>query len=210
MLTLALDTTGPDCSACLLRDGDVLAHASERIGRGHAERLAPMVMEVMAAAGVAPAEVDRLAVCTGPGSFTGLRVALSYAKGFALPRRLPVLGFDALQVEAERIRSAHDDHLVVVYRDVKRGEVFAAGYSFAEALDPPRSMTLAEAEALAEMLQAGLYEAQGCDVRVLARMAASSDPNRHPAEPLYARAPDAKLPGGVTPPRARPTMPDRT
>ncbi|MGB3455581.1 MAG: hypothetical protein WBA35_04410, partial [Litorimonas sp.] len=121
------------------------------------------------------------------------------AKGFALPRRLPVVGVDALQVEAERVRHVHDDHLVVVLRDVKRGEVFAAQYSRGVALDPPRAMTMEAAHELAETLQAATYTAETCDVRVLATMAGELDPADYPAEPLYARAPDAKLPGGIAP-----------
>lgn len=75
MIVLGLDTTGAHCSACLVKDDQVLGHISEKIGRGHAERLAPMVAELFEKTGVSTADVDRLAVCTGPGSFTGLRVA---------------------------------------------------------------------------------------------------------------------------------------
>ena len=200
MIILALDSTGPDCSACLTRDDTVLAYASERIGRGHAERLAPMVADLFEEAGVEPSAVDRLAVCTGPGSFTGLRVALSMAKGFALPRRLPVLGFDALEVEAAVIRERYDDHLVIVYRDVKRGQVFAAEYSYGKPYEPPVAMTLDDAIRMGENLQAVVYEAPSCDVRMMAQLARTADPADYPAEPLYARAPDAKLPGGIAPP----------
>ena len=197
MIVLALDTTGPHCAAAVARGDAVLAHASERIGRGHAERLAPMVIDTLREAGVEAGEVGRLAVCTGPGSFTGLRVALSYAKGFALPRRLPVVGVDALEIEAERLRRG-GDALAVTFRDVRRGEVFAAQYSHGGPLEPPRAMTLEAAQALADDVQAGLFEADEADMPTLARMAAALDPAAYPAVPLYARAPDAKLPGGVS------------
>lgn len=200
MIVLALDSTGPDCSACLVRDETVLAHASERIGRGHAERLAPMVAELFEEAGISPTDVDRVAVCTGPGSFTGLRVALSLAKGFALPRRLPVLGFNALDVEAAAIRARHDDPLAIVYRDVKRGQVFAAKYGDGKPHAPPKAMTLDDVIAMGERLQAVVHEAPGCDVRVMAALALTADPVDYPAQPLYARAPDAKLPSGLAPP----------
>ena len=193
MIVLGLDTTGADCSACVVRDDAVQAYSSERIGRGHAERLAPMVVEVLAAAALTAKDIDRIAVCTGPGSFTGLRVALSFAKGFALPRKIPVLGFDALAIKA-----AESPGAITVYRDVKRGQVFAARYVAGVAEAAPSAMTMDEAQALAG--DGPLEEAPEADVRIMATIASTANPEVHPAEPLYARAPDAKLPGGKTPP----------
>ncbi|GLQ20643.1 tRNA (adenosine(37)-N6)-threonylcarbamoyltransferase complex dimerization subunit type 1 TsaB [Algimonas porphyrae] len=192
MIVLALDTTGPDCSACLSQDDRVLAFTSERIGRGHAERLAPMVAELFVAADLARDAVDRIAVCTGPGSFTGLRVALSLAKGFALPRRLPVLGMDALMIEA----ATWPDARVAVFRDVKRGQVFAAIHEQGRVRVLPQAMSMNDAQALAAAHSAPLYPAERVDVRMLAQLAMAADPADHAADPLYARAPDAKLPGG--------------
>ena len=203
MLVLALDTTGPDCSCALVRDGATLVQASERIGRGHAERLAPMVEEAFAAAGLAPADVDRVAVCTGPGSFTGLRVALSFAKGFALPRGLPVVGVNALEIGAEALRR-DGDTLVGVMRDIRRGEIMFALYSHGKPLDPPRAMTMAEAEELADECQAGIHEVETVDVALLGDLAASLDPDDYLPDAFYSRGPDAKLPGGLTPPLSTP------
>jgi len=196
MIILALDTTGPHCSASLVTEEDVLAHMSENIGRGHAERLGPMVEELFGDAGLSAAEIDCIAVCTGPGSFTGLRVALAFAKGFALPNNLPVIGVDALQIMAEAIRRERDDHLIGVMRDVRRGQVFAALYRHGLPLDPPRAMTQAEAETMVDEAQAVLYEAEGVDTRILGLMSAQLSAKNYPAVALYARAPDAKLPGG--------------
>ena len=152
-----------------------------------------MVQQLFQSAGRVASDVDRIAVCTGPGSFTGLRVALSLAKGFALPRALPILGFDALHVRANESDLA--DKTVTVFRDVKRGEVFAATYEAGTPKSPPIAMSLEAAQALSP----DLIEAPSVDVRVLARLALLANPGDYPAEPLYARAPDAKLPGGVTP-----------
>lgn len=196
MIILGLDTTGPDCSACLIRGEEDLAYRSERIGRGHAEHLAPMVADILTEADVAPSDIDRIAVCTGPGSFTGLRVALSFAKGFALPRRLPVLGFDALHVMAHQLLADGDGADVTVFRDVKRGEVFAARFRNGAADAPPQAMSMDHAQALSGD---SFYPAETVDVRVMARMAMDANPADHVAEPLYSRGPDAKLPGGVTP-----------
>ncbi len=196
MIILSLDTTGPDCSACLIRGEAVLAYQSSRIGRGHAEHLAPMVADLLDQADVAPADIDRMAVCTGPGSFTGLRVALSFAKGFALPRRIPVLGFDALHVTASQLLAEAENADVSVFRDVKRGEVFLARYRGGAPDAPPRAMTLGQAQRLSDD---PLYSAEMVDVRAMARMAIDANPDDHAAKPLYARGPDAKLPGGMTP-----------
>ncbi len=195
MIILGLDTTGPDCSACLIRGEDSLAYKSERIGRGHAERLAPMVADVLDEAGVTPSDIDRVAVCTGPGSFTGLRVALSFAKGFALPCRTPVLGFDALHIMAHQLIAEGRGADVTVFRDVKRGEVFAARFKDGVPVALPQAMTLDQAQALSSD---PLHPAETADVRVMARMAMDANPESYVAEPLYSRGPDAKLPGGVT------------
>ncbi|WP_409432678.1 tRNA (adenosine(37)-N6)-threonylcarbamoyltransferase complex dimerization subunit type 1 TsaB [Litorimonas sp. RW-G-Af-16] len=199
MLTLGLDSTSAYCSVSLVDDARVLGHISEKINRGHAERLAPMVDEVLTEASVDASAIERIAVCTGPGSFTGLRVALAYAKGFALPRSLPVIGIDALAVTAQSIRFSKNDHLVGVMRDIRRGQVFYATYSHGEAIEPPRAMTLEEAETDAETLQAAIYESTHIDTRILAWLAMDADPADYPAVPLYSRAPDAKLPGGKSP-----------
>ena len=198
MLVLALDTTGPRCSVALTRDGEILAQKTKRMTRGQAEALAPMVMALMEAAGVGPGDIDRLAVCTGPGSFTGLRIALSYAKGFALPRKLPIVGVDALRIA----RAAHADsrtHSLWGYAvDVRRGEFMAVVHSHDEIVEGPRLMSLEEMQRIADDLQIGFADASKVDIATLARMAAALDPADYPAVPLYARAPDAKLPGGVS------------
>jgi len=197
MIVLGLDTTGAECSVSLVNDAQVLAHISETLGRGHAERLAPMVAEALDAAGLSPDQIDRVAVCTGPGGFTGLRVALAFAKGFALPRGLPVIGMDALALthmpaEPETLRHS------VPYKDIRRNEVMFGVYAGTAPLvtDHPKKGTLAEAKAQAERRQLDLIEVGPIDTRILAWLAHDADPAQYPAEPLYSRGPDAKLPGG--------------
>ena len=195
---LALDTTGAHCAVAVARDGQTLAHISERLGRGHAERLAPMVGEALDQADLSPTDIDRVAVCTGPGSFTGQRVGISFALGFALPRGLPVLGVDALTLEAEKQCRA-GDALAGFYRDIKRGEVMYALFSHGKPLDPLRATTLEAAENDVDTYQAALYEAEVADMALLADLAADLDPKAYPPEPVYSRGPDAKLPGGRSP-----------
>jgi tRNA threonylcarbamoyl adenosine modification protein YeaZ len=196
MIVLGLDTTGPDCSVSIVDDAVVRAHISRNIGRGHAEVLAGMVAEVFERAGLTPQDVDRLAVCTGPGSFTGLRVALSFAKGFALPRDVPVLGMDALQVKANDLLFSSGETGVGIMRDIRRGEIFLAAYDYGIPLDPPKSVPFEAAQDLSHELKIDIHDAGSIDTRILAWLAIDCDPEDFPAEPVYSRGPDAKLPGG--------------
>lgn len=200
MLVLGLDTTGTDCSVSLVDDAVVRGHISRNIGRGHAEVLAGMVAEVFEQANLKPADVDRLAVCTGPGSFTGLRVALSFAKGFALPRGLPIVGIDALAVAAS-MHEPEGTEFISTFRDIRRGEVFYGEFSNGFPIIPVRAMPREEMERLNNLVQFDLIETLFIDTRILAWLAIDRDPADYPAEPLYSRGPDAKLPGGKTAPK---------
>ena len=198
MIVLGLDTTGSACSVSLVDEAAVLAHVAEDIGRGHAERLAGMVAQALEAANLTPQDIDRLAVCTGPGNFTGLRVALSFAKGFALPRNLPVVGIDALEVTATDLWiSDEQDTEMAVYRDIRRGEAFYCSYKKGRPLMMPLSMPIDEAIEKSSEVGFGV-ESFATDTRILAWLAMDRDPKDYPAEPLYSRRPDAKLPGGKT------------
>jgi tRNA threonylcarbamoyladenosine biosynthesis protein TsaB len=131
MICLAIDTSGPNCAVWLGRatadDGELatLAEQVERIGRGHAERLMPMVEEALRSAGLAFADLDRIAVATGPGSFTGVRVGVAAARGLALALGIPALGIDSLETLAAEARQAVAAATVIAALPAPRGEVFA-------------------------------------------------------------------------------------
>ncbi len=200
MRVLGLDTTGGYCSAALCDEASVLGYKSENIERGHAERLAPMVAEILAEAGLTAKDVDKIAVCTGPGSFTGLRVALAFAKGFALPRKLPVVGIDALG--ANYFMHQPDGlSCSVVFRDIRRNEIMFGTYSGEKPLFAylPTVGLMKDVQAEAESLQLDIVEAVLVDTRILAWLAIDANPEDYPAAPLYSRGPDAKLPGGIDP-----------
>ena len=198
MIILGLDTTGADCSVSIVDEARVLAHMSRSIGRGHAEVLAGMVEEAFIAAKMTPADIDRLAVCTGPGSFTGLRVALSFAKGFALPRDLPVVGIDALDITAKGL-DPEAKKRVAISQDVRRGEFFYALYENGVTKFPPRALLKDDMDQRAADSSVRKIHEAHVDTRILAWLAIDLDPAHYPAEPLYSRGPDAKLPGGKAP-----------
>ena len=207
MITLGLDTTGPLCTASLVGFARVKALRSERIGRGHAEQLAPMVQEILNEAELSPADIERIAVCTGPGSFTGLRVALSFARAFALPQNIPVVGLTSLEVMAAEADPERRKRVVSI-ADVKRGEVCWAAFDGRAWTHRPTTQTIEQAKKTITSIDPDLvvgdgasllgYDADVTDVSgsVLAWLSTHKDPADNPPDPLYSRAPDAKLPGG--------------
>lgn len=208
MIVLAMDTCLASCSVTVLEGERVLACAREVMARGHQERLAPMAQAVMADAGLAFGRLDRIAVTVGPGSFTGLRVGIAFAKGLALALSKPAVGIGTLEALA-----AEADGLVFPAIDARRGQLYLQAFEDGRALMAPDALTAEVAAArLAELSQgrpftlvgsgaalladaaptATVIAAEGADARHVARIAASRDPG--PLRPLYLRAPDAKLP----------------
>lgn len=206
MLILALDTALETCSAALVRDGRVLAARSEPMARGHQERIAPLVEELAGEAGIAFGEVDRIAVARGPGSFTGLRVGLAFAKGLGFALGRPVVGIGTLQAIAARTEGA-----AAAVIDARRDQVYVQAFRDGEPLTPPEALSVQDAAARFEPLRparllgpgAALLasafpdaeiRAAGVDPVALAELAAAAAEPLSPPEPLYLRAPDAKLP----------------
>ena len=119
---LAIETATNACSAAIWVDGDVRASRSEPMFRGHAERLVPMIQEIAEAADRAVKSVDLIAVTVGPGAFTGLRVGLAAARGFALSAGVPCLGLTTLEVISAGIGPLVDP--LVVGLDSKRTDIY--------------------------------------------------------------------------------------
>ena len=191
-MILAIDTCLATCAAALY-DGERTWTRAERIGVGHAERIAPMVQELLAEAGAAASDLARIACTVGPGSFMGARVGISLAKGLALPRGLPTVPMTttgAIALGAPRP--------VTVLIDARRGQAYAERFGGGGA--PLALMPYAEAAALAEggaVLGVGLEAVTGRagpdafpDTGAMARHAQTATPAR--LRPLYLRAPDAK------------------
>ncbi len=211
MIVLGLDTCLSSCSVAVLDGERVVASAREVMARGHQERLAPMARDVMADAGLAFDRLDRIAVTVGPGSFTGLRVGIAFAKGLAFALGKPAVGIGTLEALA-----AEGSGLVFPAIDARRGQLYLQAFEDGRPLMAPDALTAEVAAArLAELSQgrpfvlvgsgAGLLvglapsvrviAAEGADARHVARLAAGRAPG--PLKPLYLRAPDAKLPASA-------------
>lgn len=126
MLVLAVDTSTAIGSVALLDGGEVLAELAARVSAKHGETLLPNIARVLEEAGVGIADVGLLAVGLGPGSFTGLRIALATMKGLALARRTPLVGIGSLVVLARGAELA--GRIVVPLLDAHKQEVFGAAY----------------------------------------------------------------------------------
>src|SRR5258706_1876344 len=124
MKILAVDTTFGACSVALRQGERRLAHRFERMERGHAEALAPMVEEAMRASGISFAELDRLGVTTGPGTFTGQRVGLAFMRGLRVALKRPLVGVTSLAAMARQAMEETGERLAASIHDARRDEVY--------------------------------------------------------------------------------------
>src|SRR5581483_12394282 len=126
MLILAIDTALDACAAAVLNTetGKAIAVESQLMKRGHAEALMPLIGRVMGDAGTGFADLERIAVTTGPGSFTGLRVGLSAARGIALAADKPVVGVTTLTSYAAPVVSTNGKPPVLAAIDARHDQVY--------------------------------------------------------------------------------------
>ncbi len=211
MKILAVDTALGACSAALLENERVIAQRFVAMERGHAEALAPMVEEVMA--GHAFASLDRLAVTTGPGTFTGQRVGLAFMRGLKVALGIPLAGVTTLAAMAAQAKSECGTTRAIALHDARRAEVyveidatpevmlFAQAVARLRALKPDDPIALAgtAASRVCEALATEfvLSSVRQPDALWVARLAIKSQVSETP-RPLYLRAPDAKLPADRT------------
>ncbi len=208
MIVLALDTCLGACSAAVVANGRLLASRSEAMARGHQERLAPLVRDLMLGASIPFAGLDRIGVTVGPGSFTGLRVGLAFAKGLALALGRPCVGVGTLEALAAGLEVA-GRHAAVI--DAGRGRVYLQVFEKARPVTPPDSLAVETAAArLVELGPSGGLTLVGPGAPLLAgrvpgaRLVDLAAPSPGtvarlatrapvtPPHPLYLRAPDAR------------------
>jgi tRNA threonylcarbamoyladenosine biosynthesis protein TsaB len=217
MIILAIDTALDFCAAAVL-DTDtktLIAHETLAMKRGHAEALMPMIDRVMKASGIAYLDLDRVAVTTGPGSFTGLRVGISAARGIGLAANKPVVGLTTLSAYVAPLVAEKQDQPILAAIDARHDHVyFQVVASNGSPLMRPAIVPIEDtfpaarfgalrmvgnaAQLLADrwprhaQAPSQIDPKAGPDITWVAWIGAATDPNTAPAKPFYLRAPDAK------------------
>jgi tRNA threonylcarbamoyl adenosine modification protein YeaZ len=217
MRVLAIDTALEACSAAVLDTalGEITASETLRMTRGHAEALIPLIARVMDAAKIEFDDLDRIAVTTGPGSFTGLRVGISAARGISLAAAKPAFGITTLAAFAAPYLAQNDATSVAAVIDARHAHVYFQVFGpNGHATAAPRIAPIdeaARAAATAPMRVVGsaatlfaaawplhappptLVEAQiAPDIAWVARLGVAAAEGQGAPKPLYLRAPDAQ------------------
>jgi tRNA threonylcarbamoyladenosine biosynthesis protein TsaB len=222
MKLLAIDCAADLCAACVhdAGAGTELGRQVIDLGKGHAEHLMAVIDAALAAASMGYRDLDAIAVSIGPGSFTGLRVGVSAARGLALALKIPAIGVTTLEALAAEAAVAFPGRAVLAALDAGREELHAALFDKALVLTyGPAVATISQVTAMALgatavlagtaapriAVQAGHGFDIGpvsatADIATYARLAATKGPGEKP-KPLYLRGADAKPQAGFILPR---------
>lgn len=217
MRVLAIDTSLGACAACILdtRAGEPVVSESILMERGHAEALLPMLDRVVSAVQGGFSVLDRVAVTVGPGSYTGIRVAISAARGVALAAGIPAVGVATLSAYLAPLLTRDTRGLVAAAIDARHGAVYIQAVApggrtvIAPSLSSVREAVrvlgsgpvqlvgsgaaLIAAECRSLGVEVSIADAPAApDIAWVARIGARADPAQALPKPLYLRGPDAK------------------
>ena len=217
MRVLAIDCALDACAAAVFDSaaGSIIASQTRIMVRGHAEALMPLIARIMDEAEVEFKELDRIAVTVGPGSFTGLRVGISAARGIALAAAKPAIGLTTLAALAAPHIAEDGATPVMAAIDARHDHVYMQVFGpGGRALLAPRIATLRDAVRAAtngparivgsaaaliarawpagEPLPALVDQRAAPDIAWIARLGAAASDAEGPPKPLYLRAPDAR------------------
>lgn len=225
MNLLAIDTAANLCAAFIYdtEQDTGIGRSVLDIGTGHAERLMGVIAEALQNAGMGYGDLGAIGVSVGPGSFTGVRIGVAAARGFALALKIPSIGVGTLDAVAEETRVAFPGRGILALIDARRDEIYAASYS-AEGILTAGAMLTTVAD-MAEVARNGGFVLAGsaadavaqaaggrsrfdfgaltatADIAVYARLAAARGPDAERPKPLYLRGAGAKPQTGFALPR---------
>lgn len=209
MIVLAIHTAGPACDLAVLRDAAILSERQEAMMRGQDARLPQLVQDVLTDAKLTLGQIDRFAVVTGPGSFTGIRVGVAFARGLALATGKPCVGVTSMEAA---LPAGQQGSAIVALPAQRRApditfwtQTFRTGSATAPASemavqdlisllrDRPH-MVYGDVTALETHLSGTSIHPIAPNAVRAGQLAATLDPENRTARPTYVRAPDAALP----------------
>lgn len=211
MLCLGLNTAGPACDIAIVEQDTVRAAINKPMTRGQDEKLPGLVHAACEEAGARLHDISRIGVVTGPGSFTGVRIGVAFARGLALSSRAQCLGITSLEAA---LPAGQQGSAIVVLPAQRRApditywaQTFRTGAATSEALELPLDdltnllkarphIVFGDADDLVQALSGLKVRAASPTAIRAAELAASFDVENHPPTPTYVRKPDALLPGG--------------
>ena len=159
MLILAFETSAKAGSVALLQDGKLLAESYQNTGMTHSQTLLSMAEEMLKNSGLTPKDVQAVAVAAGPGSFTGVRIGVAAAKGFAWGGELPCYGVSTL--EAMALNLGVYDGYVVCAMDARRNQIYNAIFRAEQGtlhrLCPDRAISLEELAAEIKIFEKPIF-----------------------------------------------------
>ncbi len=200
-LILAFDTSAAHCAAALLLGDEVLSERLEPMHKGQAERLFPLLEEVLAENGKDWSDLNAIGVCTGPGNFTGVRISVASARGLALSLGIPAVGISKLEAMAYGTKGR-----VTAVLDARRDRVYAQVFDNSQAVSAPLMSGLLdiyghlEAETAVRVIEEEALDLPNAQpVESIAAAVARLTAERYQQElprpaPLYLRAADAAPP----------------
>lgn len=203
-LVLAFDTAAAHCAAALLSGDQILGAKSEPLLKGQAERLIPMLSELLEGAGKQWSDLDAVVVGIGPGNFTGVRVSVSAARGLAVSLDIPAIGVSTFEALAHGTSGR-----VRVGLDGRRNQLFSQEFQDGTACGDPVQQDIDQLSNTADAYVGYLADTFGGDClgletavnpAVLARIGAGRSVDAlAPPAPLYLRSADAALPSDPPP-----------
>lgn len=130
MKTLAMDTSNHPLSVALVEDRQLIAETTLNLAKNHSVYLMPVIKALLASANWQPEQLDRIVVSKGPGSYTGIRIAVTTAKTLAATLKIELVGVSSLALIAANVATVTPNQLVVSFFDARRGNVFAGGFKY--------------------------------------------------------------------------------
>lgn len=194
MIILAADTSSHYCSAAVWKDGNIISDISINNGLVHSQMLMPVIEQALNNCAAEFAQIDVFACSTGPGSFTGIRIAVSTIKGLAHAAGKPCVAVNTLEAAARGIYSP--GNLVCALLDARRGQVYAAAYSDNIELIPPCALPVEELAERLRLLSKGrkiIFTGDGAGVHIAALTGLLDNARLAPPDISYQRAASAAV-----------------